>query len=495
MIKNKIIIIFILLGITGKSQENVLLLRDYWRGNPSLSQVRKDIAQGNSPTELNSYGFDAVTWALIENANNETIKFLLEIKGNDVNKLTHDGRTYVFWAAYRNNLEIMRYLIDHGAKIKIIDSHGYSILNFAAVTGQKNQALYDFLLRNGSEITETNRSGANPMLLVSPFLKDDKLITYFTNKGIRFNSKDNDGNGIFHYAAKKGDTIFLELLIQKGADYKTLSKNGENAFIFASQGTRNNSNNLSTFKYLENLGLNPNIVTDKGITPLHALGKKNKEINIIKYFIDKGVDVNQADIDGNTAFINASYMNDVEIINFISKYVLNINHINKKGQTALMKAVKNNSYEVLNLLLKKKSNIFLKDKNHNTLVYYLIESYNKKNPDAFNKKIKRLVAEGLNIDYPQSKGETIWHLAVKRNDLKLLKKIAEFSSSLNKYNEQGLTPIHIAAMKATDVEILKLLIELGADSNLKTDFEETVYDLAYENELLKEQYKNLNFLK
>ena len=77
----------------------------------------------------------------------------------------------------------------------------------------------------------------------------------------------------------------------------------------------------------------------------------------------------------------------------------------------------------------------------------------------------------------------------------MLEQISSFNNFLNQKNEEGLTPIHLAAMKATDTEILKFLMEKGADITIKTDYDESVFDLAYENELLQKQNKNLNFLK
>jgi len=42
---------------------------------------------------------------------------------------------------------------------------------------------------------------------------------------------------------------------------------------------------------------------------------------------------------------------------------------------------------------------------------------------------------------------------------------------------------------------MKYLISKGADVKIKTSFEESVYDLADENELLQKQNTQLNFLK
>lgn len=66
---------------------------------------------------------------------------------------------------------------------------------------------------------------------------------------------------------------------------------------------------------------------------------------------------------------------------------------------------------------------------------------------------------------------------------------------MNSKNKEGITPLHLAVMKAKDTSIINYLLSIGADKTAKTDFDESVYDLASENELLKKQKVNINFLK
>jgi len=149
--KNIVVSLFII-SYASLAQKNIFHNRNFWKTNPSIKTIEKKQSEVNNLIALNSYAFDAVTYALLEKADNSTIKYLLSKKGNHVNKLTHDGRTYIFWAAYKNNLEILKYLISRGAKTNIIDSHGYSVLNFAATTGQTNTELYDYLITMESNI-------------------------------------------------------------------------------------------------------------------------------------------------------------------------------------------------------------------------------------------------------------------------------------------------------------------------------------------------------
>lgn len=86
-------------------------------------------------------------------------------------------------------------------------------------------------------------------------------------------------------------------------------------------------------------------------------------------------------------------------------------------------------------------------------------------------------------------------MALDKNDLELLKRVQQFNIDINAKNNEGLTALHKAAMKASDTEVLKYLISIGADKSISTDFEESVYDLASENELLSQKNIAIDFLK
>ncbi|MEM6515766.1 MAG: ankyrin repeat domain-containing protein [Bacteroidota bacterium] len=480
-----IIVFTLILSSFTFGQDNIFLDRSYWKTNPIISDVKAKIAESHDAAELNRFAFDAISYALIEKVSNATIKFLLEQEGNGVNKLTHDGRTYIFWAAYKDNLEMMDYLVKQGAKTNIIDSHGYSLLNFAAVTGQSNTKLYDFIIEHGADPkTEKNLAGANALLLVAPFLKDYELVSYFQSKGISLGVTDNIGNGIFNYAAKGGNTKMLDLLIKKGVEYKNLNKEGGNAFITASQGTRGRENTLELYQYLESLGLAVNVIGNEGRNPLHAIAYDVEDLNIFKFFLERGVDINQSDEEGNTPFLNAAGYNNSEVVSFLTKRVKDINATNKKGQSALTRAVSRNNLDVVNYLIENDASTKILDSEGNNLMYYVLGTFNAQKPEVFNSKLELLVKSGLDANATQAKGNTLYHLAAEKNNLDLFKRLQDFKIDINKKNDDGLTALHIAAMKAQNHDILNFLIKNGADKSIVTDFEETVYDLASENELL-----------
>jgi ankyrin repeat protein len=485
------------ISFTGIAQQkNELLNRKFWKSNPDVAAVKQKIAEGNDPSVLDNNSFDATTLAITTKQDTEVIKYLLSIDGNGVDKKTHDSRIYLHWASYSGDAELVQYLLDNGASVTALDSHRFTPLAFGANAGLTNPTVYNAFEKNGVNLAEEkNDHGANVLLLAAASLKNEKELDFFLSKGLALDSKDNDGNGIFNYASKKGNIDFLKLLVERGVDYKSLNNNGGNAFMFASQGGRGFSNGLPVYTYLKGLGLEPNIVEKNGSTPLHRLAYGTKDAAIIELFLNAGADVNQADEEGNTPFLNAAARNELTMVQLLAKDVADVNAANNSGETALMLAAHDNSADVVAFLIEKGADINAKDATGNTSAFFLADSFSKKNAAAFDAKLALLKSKGLKFNTVQGDGNTLYHVAAKKNDLELLKKVSDFNIDINAKNDEGVTALHLAAMKAENDKLLKFLLAKGADAKSTTDFEETVYDLASENEVLLKGNTSLDFLK
>ena len=523
--KQVFLVIFTLISFALQAQKNVFLDPSFWKDNPDVAKVKSEIEKGNNPSEANNMGFDPVVYAINAQAPTEVIKFLLEQKGNDVNKITHDARTYVFWAANRGNVEVVEYLISKGARLDMEDSHGSTPIGFAANGGQTNTKVYDALIKGGADIKKKNQEGASLLLSGIANDKDFTLTNYFISKGLSLKDTDAAGNTAFNYVAKTGNIELMKSLIQKGVKYNN------NAMIMAAQGGRGSSNPIEVYQYLESLNLKPTYVNSNGENVLHAIARKPNQEAIIKYFLSRGVDVNQADQDGNTPFsIAASFNRDTATVALFLSRAKNINQVNKKGISALAMSVRNNSPEVVQLLVSKGADVNVYDGEGNNLAYYLVQSYNGpsapgqegsrqgpgaqapngqtgnrgalagtgangQRPDGFGPKMKILQEAGFNLLAPQKDGNTLYHLAVVKNDLSLLKRIQDLHVDVNSKNKEGLTPLHKAAMLSKDDTILKYLLFIGAKKDITTEFKETALDLAKENESLSKNKVPTDFLK
>ena len=492
--KRLLFINFLLASMAASAQDNNLLLdRKFWSANPDITAVKNAVSQGNSPSALNPMAMDAVVMAINNGASAETIKFLLEQQGNDVNKLTHDSRTYIFWAANKGNIDIVNYLLKKGANVNVQDSHDMTPIGFAAAIGQPNTEVYDALIKAGANVKQKNADGASLLLLAIGNDTNFKLTEYFIAKGLSLKDADKNGNTAFNYAARSGNIPVMKALLQKGVKYT------DNALLMAAQGSRRGGNTLDVFEYLLSLNIKPTVTGAKGENVLHSIVLRPDQKEIIDFFLAKGVDVNQQDEEGNTVFINAAAGKTTEVLEQLLPEVKNINQLNKKNASALTMAVKSGSTATVNLLLQHGADVNVTDAEGNNLAYYLVQSYGTARggvkSDDFESKAKALADKGLNLAAPQKNGNTLYHIAVVKNDITLLKKITALQADVNAKNKEGLSPLHKAALVAKNDEILKYLLSVGAKKDATTEFEETAFDLAKENESLSQNHVSIDFLK
>ncbi|SEI41766.1 Ankyrin repeat [Dyadobacter koreensis] len=473
------------------AQQNILLEQSFWKNAPDVNAVKSQIEKGNNPAQFNSATFDPVVLAINSGAPNATVEYLISQPGNAVTKLTHDGRIYIHWAASKGNVELMEYLVSKGSKADLVDSHGATPLNFAAGAGQHNTKVYDICLANGADLKkDLNSDGANALLLAIANDTDFTLTNYFISKGLDLKSEDASGANAFSYAAKGGNIELLKTLLKKGVPAQ------DQAMLMAAQGTRRGPNTIEVYKYLETLNIKSTAVNSNGENALHILARKPKQNQIIAYFLAKGVDVNQADEDGNTVFMNAAAANrDTAILGMLLPKVKNINQSNLKGVSALAMAIRGNSSEAVAYLIDKGASTNFADKNGNNLAFYLVQSYAPQRSADFDAKLKVLEQKGFKVTTPQKDGNTLYHLAVAKNDLALVKSLEKLGVDVNSKNNEGITALHKAAMVSNDDTMMKYLLSIGAKKDIVTNFKETAFDLAEENESLSKNKVTINFLK
>lgn len=472
-------------------QKNTLLEASFWKTAPDVTAVQTEITKGNSPSEANVNAFDVTTLAINNDAPLATIKFLLDQPGNPVNKMTHDNRIYLHWAAYRGNTELVEYLIAKGSDINLEDSHGTTPIAFAASNGLLNSGVSEAFFKAGIDPKKKYTDGANLLLISIPFDKELTFTDYLISKGLSLKDVDNNGTTAFDYAARTGNVALLKKLLDKKV------KHTDNALLIATQGTRRETTSLEAYKFLiEEVKIKPTATNKSGQNVLHLLAGKSNQKEIINYFLAKGVDVNKVDNEGNTPFMIAAGARENGTLELLLPTAKNINLQNTKGESALTIAVKSGTSEAVAALLAKGADVKVTDKDGNNSGVYLIQSF-KPGPkqESFDGKVKLLQDKGLDLAAAQKDGSTLYHFAVAKNDLSLVQKLADLKIDVNAKNKDGMTALHKAAMIAKDDSILKYLISIGAKKDITTEFDESAYALAKENESLTKQNISIEFLK
>lgn len=522
---------FLLVALNGIAQENALISKEFWATKPGVSAVKTELAKGFDFKNLAGTA-DPILLAINSDAPIEVIKLLIDQPGVDLKRTLMEGRTYLHVAAHKNDVSVTDYLLAKGSDMDFLDANHHTALSFAAFNTHLSPAVVDIFLKHGLDIRKKylEKDGANLLLLAVGYDKDLSTTDYLISKGLSINSTDNSGNTAFNHAAKIGNIDVLKGLLKRGAKYTP------GALLSAAQGTYRSANKIEVYQYLvDELKIDPHITDKNGRNVLHYVVRKQNQDEVIDYFFKKGVDINKTDTEGNTPFMGAAGIKSVEIISRMLPKVKNINAVNSKGESALTTAVKSSNAGVVALLLKNGANAEIIDKEGHNLAYVLVDAYRGAqegrrggfggrggaapvetsqqeprqgfgggNPSAaartspaddFAAKLNVLKESGLNDSAPFKDGNTLYHLAIPKNDIALLKKISSLGIDINAQNEEGMTALHKAAMLAKNDEILRYLISAGAKKDPKTSFGENAYELATENEILKRENISVEFLK
>jgi ankyrin repeat protein len=124
----------------------------------------------------------------IRDGNNESVKSILSEVGIDA--LDGYQRTSLIWAAFYNNTELLKWLIDNGANINHQDRNGFSALHFVANENCFNASM--ILINNNAELELKDSNGNTPLMNAIFNSNDDyKIITLFIDSGANLDNLNN----------------------------------------------------------------------------------------------------------------------------------------------------------------------------------------------------------------------------------------------------------------------------------------------------------------
>jgi ankyrin repeat protein len=238
-----------------------------------------------------------------------------------------DGyETPLHYAAWEDNFEFVRVLVEHGANINQCDEDGNTALMRAT-----SENVWKYLLEQGSNINKKNSDGSTPLHLA--ILNNYyEALKYLIKKGADVNEKDNEGKTALHTAVSLHHYWY-----QMGTDpFKMCT-------------------------YLVEHNADVNLENKKGETPLHCAILLHF-YQACKYFIEHGADVNR-DVFG-TAMHVAATSNHVELIAYlIEERHVDVNAIRKRDNwTPLHCAAFSGNLNALKYLIEHGANTQAKDK-------------------------------------------------------------------------------------------------------------------------------------
>lgn len=186
-------------------------------------------------------------------------------------------------------------------------------------------------------------------------------------------------------------------------------------------------------------------------------GYRRAHPEMIQKLLNEGADVNRKNQHGETALMFAVYYQRLGMVQDVLNGGAMVDLQNNKGQTALNAAVCKNRLDIVQYLLDKNANILINN--------VLIDAVYQESLDMIELLLKR----GANVNAQDENGRTALMVAVEKNHYNMAHFLLQSGAvdSINVQDKYGKTTLMLTLLNHHPYEIFKLLIENGADVNIK----------------------------
>lgn len=394
----------------------------------------------------------------------ELISLGAEINGKD----EFNGYTPLINAIIGNNIEIIRLLMNSGASVTSVDENGKTPLIYAIINN--NIEAMKILLNNiNVNINKAYDPGERPIDYA--FEQDNiEAIYLLLEKNVKLDLAAD--SILLRHASSIGHFGTVKILLE---NYKT-SKETTDTEDRTPLCLASKYGNLEIVKYLLEKGADIEAKDKNGMSPL-ILASKNGNLEIVKYLFEKGVNVEAIDKEERTCLMIASIKGHLNIVEFLLEKGADIEAKNKKGETALIKASLAGHLDIAEFLLNCYSNekirklkmysimISALEYDNKELVKYLLD--NETAIDVLNENIINKISKLLfNLDV-----KNIYE-SIKYGSLEILNLLMKNGINIEFPNEENETPL-IYASKIGSLEIVKLLLNNGANIEAKNKLDRT----------------------
>lgn len=423
------------------------------------------IEQGAELDYQDKKGFTALHYAA-KGGHLETVRMLLE-RGANIALFPDETQSYKGETALSaacdstgnddKNLEVVKLLLEKGASTKKNPLAFQSPLTDAIYS--KGIKTAQCLLEYGADPNVPNNNQQYPLYLAIDKGLDNGFIKVLLEKG----ADANKGSGYYtplEMAIKKRNIDLMQMLIDAGADIRYIDENGNTLFHAAAK--INSSKNIS---FLLEKGLDINARNDKGETPLHISAEKGYK-SVIVLMIENGADIFAKNVEGHMPMhIHLfTYESDPEHVQWLlSKGVdVNMNAI-EDSFAPLHLAAGNGNAQMVEFLLSKGADATIRG----------MKSYTPLHAAAANRGtvevVQLLLEQGVDINAENDDGYTpLFEALLSLSNEDVIQYLFANGADINHTDKQGKTMVHHAAEEKWDgEELIALLHSMGADMNIR----------------------------
>ena len=454
------------------------------------------------------------------NGDAKAVETLLE-QHVDVNAAQADGATALQWAVYRGDVATARALVKAGASVTQANRDGATPLSLACQNG--NPEVVRLLLDAGADANETLPHGETALMMAARTGNTDTL-ALLVERGANVNAIESlRGTTPLMWAAAYEHPAAVALLLDRGADVAAQSKaipRGRRPYLAPTVQSRLN-------EFVREIGQ-----AGRRVQSRSGLGEvppdDPKEAAVLKAQRDRALKALEAspgpaasggsdDVDappapgpnrtpeiwgGVTPLVFSARQGDIESARIMLDHGADVNQQTEGGWTALLAAVQNRYYKLAALLLERGADPRIQNKGGWSPLYLATDNRNIEGGDYPTRKpdmdhleiIKLLIDGGADVNtrmhsstetrtvfthqWLYEDGATPFLRAAQSSDLVLMKLLLEHGADPKLDTDDGTTPLMVAAgigwvegvtyewSRDANVETVKMLLDAGIDVNM-----------------------------
>ena len=253
------------------------------------------------------------------------------------------------------------------------------------------------------------------------------------------------------------------------------------------------SGDLITLKELIKKGADVNEIDEKFNTSL-IYAAKQSNMEIIRELINAGADVNYSDNDSLTPLQYAVLAGDKKAVKEFINSGADINYRTRNGNSALNMAIDKKQIEIANLLLDENADITSRNNKKETCLFLAAKSKNKALAERIINILKNIIKSGEILGNYYGNTRLLEAAALETIGGSNSGGEVNLLNYINWRDVHDFTPLMEAA-KNGDLKIVQLLVEAGANVNLKKKYEFCDKRKAFHFAQNAEYFKIADYLK
>ncbi|KAJ7759528.1 ankyrin repeat-containing domain protein [Mycena metata] len=276
-----------------------------------------------------------------QNGHLDVVKFLIE-HGADVNAENENGYTSLYLASQNGHLDIVKFLVENNANIEASDKYGYTSLYRASANGHLE--VVKFLIEHGANTEASNKGGWTSLSIASHNGCLD-VVKFLIEHGANIEARVKSGYTSLSMASENGHLDVVKFLIERGANIEARGAYGPTSLFLASE-----NGHLGVVKFLIEHGADINTRSSYGQTSL-CMASAYGHLDVVKFLIEHGANIEASDPEGWTSLSFASRNGYLKVVKFLIEHGADINAKDKYGRTSLSIASRDGHPDIVKFLI------------------------------------------------------------------------------------------------------------------------------------------------